>query len=146
MNLWKHDNVTLPSQTKAFYTRALAKIDNFLNKIINTFLPRWLLTILIRAFGPSVHHQGMKQMLFRPKDPIPKEKKTGVIYKIPCQDCNTNYIGETGRALSTRIKEHQGLRPPGQIWEISNSRTCKQPWPWNILARRRNLGHAKQLA
>ena len=49
----------------------------------------------------------LRQMLSRPKDPIPKEKKTGVIYEIPCQDCNTKYIGETGRALSTRIKEHQ---------------------------------------
>ena len=27
------------------------------------------------------------------------------VYKIPCRDCNMFYIGETGRDLSTRIKE-----------------------------------------
>lgn len=49
----------------------------------------------------------LKQMLSRPKDPIPIDKKTGVVYEIPCKDCSTRYIGETGRALSTRVKEHQ---------------------------------------
>ncbi|KAK3734548.1 hypothetical protein QZH41_010393, partial [Actinostola sp. cb2023] len=42
-----------------------------------------------------------------PKDPLPKEKKTGVIYSIPCGECETFYIGETGRSLATRQKEHQ---------------------------------------
>ena len=25
-------------------------------------------------------------------------KQTGVIYSIPCKDCETKYIGETGRS------------------------------------------------
>ena len=29
------------------------------------------------------------------------------VYKIPCSNCTKCYIGETGRALSTRIYEHQ---------------------------------------
>ena len=28
------------------------------------------------------------------------------IYKIPCNDCSWNYIGETGRCPQTRKKEH----------------------------------------
>ncbi|XGW13260.1 hypothetical protein V3C99_013695 [Haemonchus contortus] len=30
----------------------------------------------------------------------------GVIYQIQCEACNSSYIGETGRVLSVRIKEH----------------------------------------
>ena len=30
-----------------------------------------------------------------------------VVYKIPCKTCNQAYFGETGRGLSTRLKEHQ---------------------------------------
>ncbi len=34
-------------------------------------------------------------------------KKTGVIYQIPCGTCNEIYIGQTGRSLQHRVKEHQ---------------------------------------
>uniref|UniRef100_A0A7I4YQ85 Reverse transcriptase domain-containing protein n=1 Tax=Haemonchus contortus TaxID=6289 RepID=A0A7I4YQ85_HAECO len=37
--------------------------------------------------------------------------RAGVIYEIRCQACGAEYIGETGRPLRTRIKEHlEGLR------------------------------------
>ncbi|KAK3751073.1 hypothetical protein QZH41_001914 [Actinostola sp. cb2023] len=49
----------------------------------------------------------LRHILSKPKDPLPKEKKTGVIYSIPCGECETFYIGETGRSLATRQKEHQ---------------------------------------
>ena len=32
---------------------------------------------------------------------------TNIIYKIPCNDCDEIYIGETGRSIQTRKKEHQ---------------------------------------
>ena len=35
-----------------------------------------------------------------------KDTSTGV-YRIPCADCSQCYIGETGRALTIRMKEHQ---------------------------------------
>ena len=38
--------------------------------------------------------------------PLP-EKQTNVVYKINCADCSWSYIGETGRALETRKKEHK---------------------------------------
>ncbi|KAK3745408.1 hypothetical protein QZH41_001439 [Actinostola sp. cb2023] len=48
----------------------------------------------------------LRQSLSKPKDTIPCNKKTGVVYQIPCGDCEAVYIGETGRSLGTRKKEH----------------------------------------
>ena len=45
------------------------------------------------------------QLLPNPKDRRPRLETSGV-YKIPCS-CGKAYIGETGRKISTRIKEHQ---------------------------------------
>jgi len=41
----------------------------------------------------------------RPKDALEPTKQDGVVYKIPCE-CGNVYIGETGRAMQDRIKEH----------------------------------------
>ena len=46
----------------------------------------------------------IKSMLVRNKN---KNICDAGIYKIPCQDCELVYIGETGRNLETRIKEHK---------------------------------------
>lgn len=41
------------------------------------------------------------------KDCVSLEKRTEVVYKIDCRDCNMSYIGQTKRHLETRVKEHK---------------------------------------
>ena len=41
----------------------------------------------------------------RLKDALEPGKQEGVVYRIPCE-CSKVYIGETGRAMQDRIKEH----------------------------------------
>ena len=41
---------------------------------------------------------------FKNKDKL--EDRQGAVYTIKCCDCQTTYIGETGRNLSTRLTEH----------------------------------------
>ena len=41
------------------------------------------------------------------KDRLDKDKKTGVVYKINCVDCDASYVGQTKRLLKTRIDEHK---------------------------------------
>ncbi|XP_011858857.1 PREDICTED: uncharacterized protein LOC105556380 [Vollenhovia emeryi] len=41
------------------------------------------------------------------KDPLPKIAKKNVVYKISCKDCDASYVGQTGRLLNTRTKEHR---------------------------------------
>ena len=43
-------------------------------------------------------------MLDKAKDPIDPMLKNGV-YSLPCS-CDEEYIGETGRSIKTRLKEH----------------------------------------
>lgn len=49
----------------------------------------------------------LRSLLVRPKDPRPKLQTSHCVYKIPCKNCTTPYIGETERHLECRIKEHQ---------------------------------------
>jgi len=47
----------------------------------------------------------LKNKLQNPKDPIKEEDKSG-IYKINCDVCDGEYIGQTLRKLKTRFNEH----------------------------------------
>ena len=49
----------------------------------------------------------LRQMLVHPKDPTPLQDKAGVVHKIPCSSFPRVYIGQTGRTLGQRVKEHQ---------------------------------------
>ena len=49
----------------------------------------------------------LRQVLVHPKDPVAQEDRAGVVYQIPCSRCSQTYIGQTGRTLGKRLKEHQ---------------------------------------
>ena len=48
----------------------------------------------------------LRRILSHPKDCISDDDKSSVVYKINCCDCDASYVGETGRALKTRMSEH----------------------------------------
>jgi len=43
--------------------------------------------------------------LFSPKDPIPSELRTRVVYKFSCAGCNASYVDETTQHLATHVHE-----------------------------------------
>jgi len=43
----------------------------------------------------------------RIKDPLSRNKKSNVIYKISCKSCDANYVRQTCRQLKSRITEHK---------------------------------------
>ena len=52
-------------------------------------------------------HRTLRQILVNPKDPIPIQHKVGIVYRVPCKDCPKVYVGQSGRTLECRIKEHK---------------------------------------
>ena len=48
----------------------------------------------------------IQSQIIHVKDKTDKMKKCGVVYYIKCERCKEDYVGETGRSLETRLKEH----------------------------------------
>ena len=48
----------------------------------------------------------LRRILSHPKDCIPNDDKSSIVYKISCRDCDASYVGETERALKTHVSEH----------------------------------------
>ena len=64
---------------------------------------------VLRGFNIKVAHKPIRtisSILKKPKDKIEKEAARGIVYKIKCKDCDCVYVGQTSRALKTRVKEH----------------------------------------
>ena len=49
----------------------------------------------------------LKNELCHVKDKRTVENKAGVVYKLGCNDCDAVYVGETGRQVKDRMREHQ---------------------------------------
>ena len=58
-----------------------------------------------KAYALFKSETTLRSHLVRPKDPAVPTKQDGVVYRIPCE-CGKVYIGETGRPMQERIKEH----------------------------------------
>ena len=54
-------------------------------------------------------------MLVYLKDPVPVEERKGVVYSIPCVECTSVYIGQTGRSLKQHVSEHHHALKNGDI-------------------------------
>ena len=73
------------------------------------------LTSVFNAYGVGTSHRPIntiRSILVHPKDRIPDAQKCGLVYQVECPECPLTYIGETGRTLAMRIKDHLNLRNP----------------------------------
>ena len=66
---------------------------------------------LCKKKGIQAHFKGtntLRTALGNPKDKDPQNNQTGIIYHYKCPqiNCPSAYIGESGRSLGERVKEH----------------------------------------
>ena len=52
-------------------------------------------------------------MMVGVKDAVEAGKRSGVVYEIECETCDKMYIGETGRSIEKRVKEHRSQAKNG---------------------------------
>ena len=55
----------------------------------------------------SNQSRALKQELTHLKDKQQTQNEAGVVYGLPCGDCSAMYVGETGRQVKDRMREHQ---------------------------------------
>ncbi|XP_052256358.1 uncharacterized protein LOC127861711 [Dreissena polymorpha] len=70
--------------------------------------PKQALARVYRKHNISVRmrrHSTLRRFLVHPKDKTLTEEVCGCVYKIPCKNCETVYIDETGRKLELYISE-----------------------------------------
>ncbi|BHF58215.1 hypothetical protein SprV_0100116500 [Sparganum proliferum] len=64
---------------------------------------------LLAPLGVGVAHRPeatIRRLIMKPKDPLPRQETSGVVHRIWCSCGQSNYVGETGRQLQTRMAEH----------------------------------------
>ena len=66
---------------------------------------------LCKNKGIQVHYKGtntLRTLIGNPKDKDPQNNQTAIIYHYKCPqiNCPSAYIGESGRSLGERVKEH----------------------------------------
>jgi hypothetical protein len=92
------DTATITTnQYKGFVT--LPYVSGFTDKF-KRILENYKIKVAIKPL------RTVKDILPSQKDRLDPIKKTGVVYEIPCVDCDQVYIGETGRSFYTRRREH----------------------------------------
>ena len=52
-------------------------------------------------------HMTLRKLLVHPKDKRQLKDNSGVVYRIPCKNCEQAYVGETSRNLEYRLDEHE---------------------------------------
>lgn len=100
------------SKQPSFFTVA------YINNIVERFIP--LAKNLDKSIAYTVTNK-LNRIIKNQKDPLPAQKLSNVVYKINCGDCDASYVGQTGRQLNTRIKEHrQNINRPSSSISVEH--------------------------
>ena len=129
LNQWQHKFTHLNQHnTSTTTTNSNSSADNNKNNItiVVPYMPNTgeKFKKLCKKKGIQVHFKGtntLRTALGNPKDKDPKNNQTGIIYHYHCPqiNCPSAYIGESGRSLGERVKEH--FKAPSPIHHHSTT-------------------------
>ncbi len=58
----------------------------------------------LRPYNLNIAHkptESLRKTLVHVKDPLPTQRRRNVVYSIPCSECPSAYVGQTGRQFAT---------------------------------------------
>ena len=84
-----------------FYNEHSTTVINSLVKDLSSIYPQV-------QFTPSLSNPFTVGSLFRFKDSIPSNLRSGLVYKYSCGGCNATYIGCTRQRFGARVHQHLG--------------------------------------
>ena len=100
-------DTSLKKARKTFYSVEEKENFRLTNVLVLPFYCDLLkITRLLKSFNVQVvfsYSSTVRSLLIK-NSPL---KKCGCIYEIPCRDCDKKYIGQTSKALETRVKQHK---------------------------------------
>jgi len=79
-----------------FHEKNLSFVINIL--LENSYPLQFIHRIILRRLKSLIHNR-----VSHLTTPLPS------VYKIFCRDCDASYVGQTGRRLTTRLKEHKSM-------------------------------------
>ena len=114
LNQWEHKFNQPPQPSRPSNTNNNpANKNNYKTTIVVPYINKTAEKFkrLCKNRGIQVHFKGtntLRTALGNPKDKDPTTNQTGIIYKYQCPhiNCPSSYIGESGRSLGERVKEH----------------------------------------
>ncbi|BHF66844.1 hypothetical protein SprV_0200986700 [Sparganum proliferum] len=88
-----------PNRTDTKSWRALRYVKSVSEAVVRFLAP----------LGVGIAHRPeatIRRLVMKPKDPLPRQETSAVVYRIWCSCGESNYVGETGRQIQTRMAEH----------------------------------------
>ena len=73
-------------------------------------------------------HRTLRNFVVHPKDKVKDEEKTELVYRVPCKNCSSSYVGEIGRKFGLRIKKQCNS-------QVSHHRPCRGREPCHRLGQ-----------
>ena len=86
-------------------TRSIRSFDNLFFKF-NVSLPLVTGDLLQKTVDVNSVTYKLYNIKVQRQPVLLNHKKRGLVYQISCRDCNAVYVGETGRSVRTRKREH----------------------------------------
>ena len=99
------------------------KLSNFTQGKVRMLVNKYCNSIKIKLAFSSFKVKNLISV----KDYVPRTLRSYVVYKFKYAGCNSVYIGETSRHLSTRVREHLFTDKNSNIFKhLKGSAACKE--------------------
>ena len=75
---------------------------------------------IFHQHGVSSYHKPyntLKSLLVHPKDKSETHRKCSTVYSVKCDNCDMEYVGESGRTVGVRHKEHTDGKHSSGVWD-----------------------------